>query len=60
MTCFLPLKSVDFTVPNDVIGKNTYDAIQSGVIFGHTSLIDGLIEKSLFSNIFIGTAFAPV
>ncbi len=41
------LKSVDFTVPKDVIGKNTYDAIQSGVIFGHTSLIDGLIEKSL-------------
>jgi len=41
------LKSVDFTVPKEVIGKNTYDAIQSGVIFGHTSLIDGLIEKSL-------------
>ena len=41
------MKSVDFTVPKEVIGKNTYDAIQSGVIFGHTSLIDGLIEKSL-------------
>ena len=54
------LKSVDFTVPQEVIGKNTYDAIQSGVIFGHTSLIDGLIEKSFSSTMLYGTGLAPV
>ena len=41
------LKSVDFGVPESVIGRNTYDAIQSGLIYGHASLVDGLIEKSI-------------
>lgn len=41
------LKSVDFKVPEQAIGKNTYDAIQSGLFFGHASLIDGLIDKAL-------------
>ncbi len=41
------LKSVDFLPPDKVIGKNTYDAIQSGIIFGHTSLIEGLIERTI-------------
>ena len=41
------LKSVDFKVPDQAIGKNTYDAIQSGLIIGQASLIDGLIDKAL-------------
>ena len=41
------MKSVDFKVPEQAIGKNTYDAIQSGLFFGHASLIDGLIDKAL-------------
>jgi type III pantothenate kinase len=28
-----------------VIGKNTYEAVQSGLIFGHASMIDSMLEK---------------
>ena len=30
---------------NKVIGKNTYEAIQSGLIMGHASMIDSMVEK---------------
>ena len=39
------LKSVELDTPNKVIGKNTYEAIQSGLIMGHASMIDSMIEK---------------
>ena len=39
------LKSVELDTPNKVIGKNTYEAIQSGLIMGHASLIDSMVEK---------------
>lgn len=39
------LKSVELDTPNKVIGKNTYEAIQSGVIMGHASMIDSMVEK---------------
>ena len=39
------LKSVELDLPNNVIGKNTYEAIQSGLILGHASMIDSMIEK---------------
>ena len=38
------LKSVELETPKNVIGKNTYEAIQSGLILGHTSMIDSMIE----------------
>ena len=28
-----------------MIGKNTYEAIQSGLILGHASMIDSMLEK---------------
>ena len=39
------LKSVELDTPNKVIGKNTYAAIQSGLIMGHASMIDSMVEK---------------
>lgn len=39
------LKSVELKLPQNVIGKNTYEAIQSGLIIGHASMIDSMIEK---------------
>ena len=41
------LKSVELNLPKKVIGKNTYEAIQSGLIYGHASMIDSMIEKIL-------------
>ena len=39
------LKSVELDLPKKVVGKNTYEAIQSGLIYGHASMIDSMIEK---------------
>ena len=39
------LKSVEILSPKSVIGKNTYEAIQSGLILGHSSMIDSMLEK---------------
>ncbi len=39
------LKSVELDTPNKVVGKNTYEAIQSGLIMGHASMIDSMVEK---------------
>ncbi|MAE32898.1 MAG: pantothenate kinase [Actinobacteria bacterium] len=39
------LKSVELELPKKVVGKNTYEAIQSGLIYGHASMIDSMIEK---------------
>ncbi len=41
------LKSVELDLPKKVVGKNTYEAIQSGLIYGHASMIDSMIEKLL-------------
>lgn len=42
-TAQLPQISLD--APKSVIGKNTIDAMQSGVVFGNASLIDGMVER---------------
>ena len=39
----LPYISLD--APKCLIGKNTIDCMQSGIIYGNVSLIDGLIDK---------------
>ncbi|MFA7637560.1 MAG: type III pantothenate kinase, partial [Monoglobales bacterium] len=43
MTAQLPQISLD--APKSVIGRNTVDSMQSGVVFGNASLIDGMIGK---------------
>jgi len=42
-TARLPL--VDFLEPSALIGKNTITAIQSGLYYGFTDLIDGLLDR---------------
>ena len=39
------LPEVDLIKPKKVIGKNTVESIQSGIIYGYAALVDGLIEK---------------
>jgi type III pantothenate kinase len=39
------LNRVDLTEPPRVIGRNTTHAMQSGIIFGYASLVDGLLDK---------------
>jgi len=39
----LPL--VGLEAPSTVVGKNTVDCIKSGIIFGHASMVDGMIDR---------------
>lgn len=39
------LPQISLEAPKSVIGKNTVDAMQSGIVLGNASLIDGMIEK---------------
>jgi type III pantothenate kinase len=42
-TALLPL--VELAAPGSVIGKNTVDSVQSGLVFGYASMIDGMVER---------------
>ncbi len=39
------LPKVKIEAPENTIGKNTVDAILSGLVTGHASMIDGMVEK---------------
>jgi type III pantothenate kinase len=39
------LRRVELVPPRSVIGKTTVEAIQSGVIFGYASMIDGMCDR---------------
>lgn len=39
------LPNVDLDAPSSVIAKNTADCMKSGVVFGHASMLDGMIER---------------
>lgn len=39
------LPRVEFTRPPHVIGKNTVHSMQSGLVFGYVSLVDGICER---------------
>ncbi len=39
------LPRVDITRPDQVIGRNTMAAIQSGLVFGYVSLVEGLLSR---------------
>ena len=39
------LRKVEFSPPRSVIGKGTVEAIQSGGLFGHAGLVDGIVER---------------
>jgi type III pantothenate kinase len=39
------LRRVEFAPPRSVIGKGTVEAIQSGALFGHAGLVDGIVAR---------------
>ncbi len=39
------LRTVEFVPPRSPIGKGTVEAIQSGAIYGHAGLVDGIMER---------------
>lgn len=39
------LSSVELSVPRSIIGKNTRDALRSGIVMGEVARFDGLIES---------------
>lgn len=41
------LRSVEFVRPRSVIGKNTVECLQSGVLFGFAGQVDGLVNRIL-------------
>lgn len=44
------LRPVEIAAPPSVIGKSTPHAIQSGIVFGYASLVDGVLQK-LFAEL---------
>lgn len=43
------LRSVELALPRDVVGKNTVEALQSGLVYGFAGLIDGLVHRIIDS-----------
>ena len=39
------LPEISFRNPKTVLAKNTVDAINAGVLYGHADMIDGLIDR---------------
>ncbi|MGD0230292.1 MAG: type III pantothenate kinase [Syntrophorhabdales bacterium] len=39
------LPRVELVKPKDIIGKNTVNAIQAGVVYGYISLVDGIVTR---------------
>ncbi len=51
------LRSVEFVRPRSVIGKNTVECLQSGVLFGFAGQADGLVRRILAE---LGPGAGPV
>jgi type III pantothenate kinase len=39
------LPRIEIAKPRNVIGRNTVESIQSGILYGYVSLVDGLVER---------------
>ena len=39
------LPRIDLDLPAKVVGSNTVSAMQSGAIYGHAAMVDGLIDR---------------
>lgn len=39
------LRNVEYVAPRSPIGKGTVEAIQSGALYGHAGLVDGIMER---------------
>lgn len=47
ITATAALRRVELVPPRTAIGKNTVEAIQSGLLYGHAGLVDGIVERLL-------------
>jgi type III pantothenate kinase len=59
------LYRVEFAKPKHVVGRNTVNAIQSGLIYGYVSLVDGLVtriqkENKVKARVIATGGFAPL
>jgi type III pantothenate kinase len=59
------LYRVEFAKPRHVVGRNTVHAIQSGLIYGYVSLVDGLVtrikkENRVQARVIATGGFAPL
>ncbi len=43
------LRQVELTRPRSVIAKNTVEALQSGMVFGVASLVEGIVERMIIA-----------
>jgi type III pantothenate kinase len=41
------LSRVEIVKPPKVVGRNTVNAVQSGIVYGYVGLVDGLVERIL-------------
>ncbi len=39
------LPKIELDVPQQVIGKNTHDGLQSGIVYGYIDLVNGLVKR---------------
>lgn len=39
------LPRIEFSAPASAIGKNTVDAMRSGIVYGYVALVDGMVER---------------
>jgi type III pantothenate kinase len=39
------LSRIEIAEPPKIVGQNTTHALQSGIVYGYASLVDGLVEK---------------
>lgn len=39
------LRQVDLVEPGTTVGRNTHESIQSGVVYGTASLVDGMVDR---------------
>ncbi len=44
------LYEVELARPKEIVGRNTVHAVQSGLVYGHVAMIDGLVERMQQEN----------
>lgn len=52
------LRPVEIAVPPTVVGRNTPHALQSGIVFGYASMIDGMVQRIRDELGYAGTVIA--
>jgi type III pantothenate kinase len=39
------LPRIELAAPRSVVGKNTVESLQSGIVFGYSAMVDGMVER---------------